>query len=94
MESANDGFKWFGEGFDGFPKKLPDDTVEYLVFLLDSNASDSQTASGLRTILQQVITWYKKAFKDYIWQRQSFNLELQKQHGKEFLAFAPMSHSC
>lgn len=35
-QPPDDGLKWFGEGFDGFPKRLPDDCVEYIIYLVDS----------------------------------------------------------
>ena len=36
----DDGLKWFGEGFDGFPKLLPEDCVEYTIYVLGSKLKD------------------------------------------------------
>ncbi|KAJ9624180.1 hypothetical protein H2203_005631 [Taxawa tesnikishii (nom. ined.)] len=56
----DDDFKWFGEGFEGFPKRLPEDCVEYIIY------RDSRCGEGLDG----------KLLRDYIWQRDSFTLEL------------------
>ncbi|KAF2814682.1 SGT1-domain-containing protein [Mytilinidion resinicola] len=42
-----DDFKWFGEGFDGFPKHLPEDCVEYMIILIHATLSDIQKRSWL-----------------------------------------------
>jgi hypothetical protein len=81
MEARGDDFKWFGEGFDGFPKKLPDDTVEYAVFIIDSKLSESQIISNLRSFLYEANAFSKKLLKDYIWQREGFRLELNRDDG-------------
>jgi hypothetical protein len=80
MESKDD-FKWFGEGFSGFPKKLPDDTVEYAVFMIDSKLAETQITARLRTVLQDTIAFAKDLLKGYIWQRDGFSLELKKHDG-------------
>nr|POE48863.1 protein ecdysoneless like [Quercus suber] len=73
----DDGLKWFGEGFDGFPKQLPDDCVEYVIYVLDENLKD---ASAFEKRLNQILDiskdWLDDLLKDYIWQRDSFNLKI------------------
>lgn len=74
---GDDDFKWFGEGFDGFPKRLPDDCVEYIIHLIDSKLF---TAASIRTRLNQLLRTSKdlkkKLLRDYIWQRDEFELKL------------------
>nr|POE92399.1 protein ecdysoneless like [Quercus suber] len=73
----DDGLKWFGEGFEGFPKRLPDDCVEYVIYVLDEELKD---AFATRTRLQQIVKitkdWRSDLLKDYIWQRDPFNLRI------------------
>lgn len=79
MEGQQDDLKWFGEGFDGFPKKLPDDVVEYMVFVIDSRLSDLQTRERLQAFQRALNILEKKFLKEYIWQRDSLKLELVRE---------------
>jgi hypothetical protein len=81
MEAPPGDFKWFGEGFDGFPKRLPDDTVEYAIYILDAKLADAQKRSRLNAILQAANELTKKSLKDYIWQREVFALNLERDNG-------------
>ena len=81
MEARQRDFKWFGEGFDGFPKRLPEDCVEYFIYIVDSKLSDSQIRSQLRQIQASASGLTKKLLTGYIWQRQSFKLELVHEDG-------------
>ncbi|KAI9757646.1 MAG: hypothetical protein M4579_003371 [Chaenotheca gracillima] len=78
MATAGDGLKWFGEGFDGFPRGLPDNCVEYVLYIIDEK---SQTDSELRGRLGQALNTANdlalKLLKNYIWQREPFELELR-----------------
>ncbi|TKA75035.1 hypothetical protein B0A49_02182 [Cryomyces minteri] len=75
-----DDFKWFGEGFNGFPKRLPEDCVEYVVYIVDSKLnSETQVRSRLKEFQSAAIALSKKLLKDYIWQRESFALEVQRE---------------
>ena len=52
-DQAKNDFKWFGEGFDGFPKNLPDDTVEYCLFVIDEKLDSIATIKArLNEILE------------------------------------------
>ncbi|KAL2356000.1 SGT1 protein-domain-containing protein [Cryomyces antarcticus] len=75
-----DDFKWFGEGFNGFPKRLPEDCVEYVVYIVDSELnSETQVRSRLKEFQNAAIALSKRLLKDYIWQRESFALEVQRE---------------
>jgi hypothetical protein len=77
-----DDFKWFGEGFEGFPKRLPDSTVEYTVFVVDQTLqNDSAVRTALNEITKEVNKLSKDLLKDYIWQREPFKLELARLEG-------------
>lgn len=75
--SQDDGFKWFGEGFEGFPKRLPEDCVEYIIHVVnDELTTPPQLRSRLNEILKATNESGKQLFKDYIWQRDQFALKL------------------
>ena len=76
MEKPKDDFKWFGEGFDGFPKHLPEDTVEYTLLIGDSTASQRDVLSRLEAVKREANALSARLLRDYIWQRDSFALEL------------------
>lgn len=74
--SQDDGLKWFGEGFDGFPKRLPEDCMEYMIYLIDSKLdSIAATRARLNDLLKNANQISKNLFKDYIWQRDPFSLK-------------------
>lgn len=76
-ELPDDGLKWFGEGFDGFPKRLPDDCVEYIIHIIDEKlANTAAIRSRLNEINKAANELKKKHLKDYIWQRDAFNLSI------------------
>lgn len=79
MDGHHDDLKWFGEGFDGFPKKLPNDVVEYIIFIIDSKLSDIQTRERLQAFQRALQTLEKRFLKEYIWQRDAINLKLVRE---------------
>jgi hypothetical protein len=82
MEPSPDyGFKWVGEGFEGFPKRLSEDTVEYAIYVVDPALSQTQKLAKLRRVLQEATNFTKELLKDYIWQRDEFVLELKLDDG-------------
>jgi hypothetical protein len=85
MDLPQDDLKWFGQGFDGFPKKLPDDVVEYIIFIIDTTLSDIQTRERLQAFQRSLYQLEKKFLKEYIWQRESLKLELVREDGRWLL---------
>jgi hypothetical protein len=81
MDFPQDDLKWFGEGFDGFPKKLPDDVVEYIVFIIDTKLSDTQTRERLQAFQRALNNLEKKFLREYIWQREAPKLDLVRDEG-------------
>ncbi|WPG97414.1 SGT1-domain-containing protein [Acrodontium crateriforme] len=77
FSQPDDGLKWFGEGFDGFPKRLPDDCVEYVIYAIDETiAGIAATRTRLNEIRKTALSLEKEFLKDYIWQRDGFQLKL------------------
>ena len=85
MDTPRDDFKWFGEGFDGFPKSLPEDCVEYAIYILDSKLTDLERREKLRQVQSSVFKLTNELLKDFIWQRESFKLLLKREEGRSFL---------
>jgi len=93
MENSNDDFKWFGEGFDGFPKRLPDDNIEYNIYVLDQNLPDTEIREKLRSVQSSATTLTRQLLKDFIWQRESFVLEHVREDGKVINKLSKLSAS-
>ena len=85
MNTLPDDFKWFGEGFDGFPKSLPEDCVEYTIYLVDSKLTDLERREQLRPVQSAATKLTNKLLKDFIWQRENFRISLQREEGRSFL---------
>lgn len=85
MSSQRKGPKSFGELFEGFSKALPEDTVEYAIYIIDPKLSDLGVRSRLNDILKESRESSKKYLKDYIWQQESFGLHLKRQDGLSYL---------
>lgn len=81
MAKEDEDFKWFGDGFDGFPRNLPEDTVEYVVHVVDPKLSGAEAKSRLNAIDRAASELKKQYLKDYIWQRDDFNLQLKRENG-------------
>jgi hypothetical protein len=81
MEAPQDIPSNFENGFEPFLKSLPDDTVEYVIYILDSKLADAQVRSRLNVILQAANDFTKNLLKDYIWQRDDFKLSLKREDG-------------
>lgn len=85
MDTSRDEFKWFGEGFEGFPKSLPEDCVEYTIYILDSRLTDLERREQLRAVQNAAIKLTNGLLKDFIWQREDFKLTLEREEGRSFL---------
>lgn len=82
MDGPKDDFKWFGEGFDGFPKRLPDDCVEYTICIIDSKLSDSEIHDQLRQVQTAGTKLTNELLKDFLWQREGIQFDLTRGGGK------------
>ncbi len=85
MNPKQDDLKWFGEGFDGFPKALPEDCAEYTIYIIDSNLKDLELRNQLREVQSAATRLTKKLLKGFIWQREEFQLLLEREGARNFL---------
>lgn len=86
MSSSNEGPKSFGELFEGFLKSLPEDTVDYAVYIVDTKLAESGVRSRLNDVLKESKELSKKYLKDYVWQREPFGLQLKRQDELSYLS--------
>lgn len=83
MESVQDKFKGFGAGFEGFPKRLPEDCVEYSLFIIDAKLkTNRERLARLETVRKAASKLTGTLLKEYIWQRDSFRWEIESKDGK------------
>ncbi|KIW11519.1 hypothetical protein PV08_10820 [Exophiala spinifera] len=88
MPPTEEDIAWFRSTFHPIPKPaLPDDTIEYSLYILSPSESenDSETRVRLRDVQKQATDLQRQYLKDYIWQRQGFSLELNKEDGLSLL---------
>ena len=67
---------------DDFDKHLSENTVEYLIFNIDAKSEAKTQLSQLEAIRQSALKLSNSLSKDYIWQKDEFNIELKNQDGK------------
>ncbi|KAI9731473.1 MAG: hypothetical protein M1818_007863 [Claussenomyces sp. TS43310] len=77
MERPEDDLERFGEGFDGFPKRLADDCVEYMLFIPDSRLTQREALTRLELVRNEALSLTGTLLQDYIWQRDEFRLKLR-----------------
>lgn len=78
---------------------LSENCVEYMVFLIDSQLDARQVLSRLEAVKKSALQLAAGLTRDYIWQRDSFSLEVKSRSGEllsKVLAFSlhiEMQHS-
>ena len=82
MERSKGEVKWFREGRSRFPKTLPEDSVEYAIYIIDTKLSDFQVQEQFRQVQKAGIKLMNDLLKDYIWQRERIQLDLIREKGK------------
>jgi hypothetical protein len=60
---------------------LPENSVEYYLFCIDRHIEARKRLSQLESVRQHALELCRSLAKDYIWQRQEFNLELRNEQG-------------
>ena len=75
-----DDFKWFGEGFEGFPRVPQDSTVEYSVYFLSSSEGCTLNAK-LEEARKYAVELTHGLLADYIWHVQGFTLDTTSKNG-------------
>ena len=85
MDDQKADCEWPAQSFETLPRTLPEDCVEYVIYLIDSNLSDLDVREKLRDVHSTATTLTKGLLKDFIWQRESFQLSLQREKDRSLL---------
>jgi len=85
MGEPQNGFKWFGEGFNGFPKTLPEDCAEYAIYIIDSKLNDLEKREKLRRIQSAGQRLTAELTKGFIWQREGIQFALERDGSQSFV---------
>ncbi|CRJ79862.1 hypothetical protein BN1708_000113 [Verticillium longisporum] len=71
---------------DGLDKRLPENCVEYLLFLVDQNSTDRRKElSKLEDLRKNALASAKDVASGYIWQRGEFSLEVKSDQGLAYV---------
>ncbi|GFP55111.1 protein ecdysoneless homolog [Trichoderma asperellum] len=75
-----------GEAEAAAVEQLPENTVEYMLFVMDNQQTEARrTRPRLETIRKAAVGLVQSLTKDYIWQREGFELSFGSQNGLLFL---------
>lgn len=67
---------------DGLERQLPENNVEYLLFLVDEQIDVRNHLAGLEIVRKAAVQLSHTFTVDYIWQRDEFNLALKNETGE------------
>ncbi|KAI1345966.1 SGT1-domain-containing protein [Xylaria sp. FL0043] len=73
------------DGPESFPRSLPDNCVEYMLFVLDGTLEPRALLTELENIRKSAMQLCLATTKDYIWQRDSFQLQVKRTNGLVYL---------
>lgn len=71
-------------GFKGFERSLPENCVEYMLFVIDTKLQQQQQQhvfSRLDAVRKAAVQLSSRLTSDYIWQRDTFNVEVKNDKG-------------
>lgn len=87
MDAPSNDFNGFGDGFEGFPKRLPEDCVEYSLFIIDSKLkAQKELLARLEVVRKEALKLTDSLLKEYIWQRDGFKVEVESGKGAPSLS--------
>lgn len=67
---------------DGFERQLPDNTVEYLLFIVDDQLDARKLLTELEVVRKAAVQLSQTLAGGYIWQRDEFKVELKNETGE------------
>lgn len=67
--------------FEGFARTLPENCVEYMLFVIEADTEPKKILSGLEAVRKAGLRLCSQLTKDYIWQRDGFGLEIKVENG-------------
>ncbi|KAI0880996.1 SGT1-domain-containing protein [Annulohypoxylon maeteangense] len=84
MDSAGN-IEFSKDGFGELPRSLPENCVEYLLFVVDNKNEARSPLPYLEDVRKAAIQLCDKMTKGYIWQRDSFQLRLERNQDLVYL---------
>ncbi|KAI0798308.1 SGT1-domain-containing protein [Xylaria sp. FL0064] len=73
------------DGVEPFPRSIPDNCVEYMLFVFESTLEPRALLTELENIRKSAMQLCLATTKDYIWQRDSFQLQVKRTNGLVYL---------
>ncbi|KAJ1325604.1 SGT1-like protein [Microdochium nivale] len=73
------------DGFQGFPRKLPENCVEYVLVAIDKHLETRKLLSELEHVRKLALQSCADLTKDYIWQRDGFQLQIKSEGSLHYL---------
>ncbi|KAK7931919.1 s.t1.c1 [Apiospora marii] len=70
---------------EGFPRQLPENCVEYILFVINDQLEARRKLSALESVRKRAMHLAGALTKDYIWQRDALNLEVKNDRGFVYL---------
>lgn len=68
-------------------EQLSENTVEYMLFVVENQQSEARKSrTRLETIRKTAVDLVQSLTKDYIWQREGFEISLKSEHGESSIA--------
>jgi hypothetical protein len=71
--------------FKEYERVLPENCVEYMLFVIEPDLQAKQIHSSLEAVRKAAVQLANQLTKDYIWQRDGFSLETKTDQGKASL---------
>jgi hypothetical protein len=69
------------DGFDGFERRLPENRVEYMLFVIESQLESRKTPASLEAVRKAAVALSSELTNDHIWQREKFQLDAKSKEG-------------
>lgn len=80
------------QGFGGFRMTLPENCVEYMLFVVEDDAQESSRLQSLEAVRRAATKKASDLTNNYIWQRETFSLETKIENGMAFLALPTLPY--
>ncbi|KAI1385280.1 SGT1-domain-containing protein [Hypoxylon trugodes] len=86
MDPMEDKIEFSQADFDGFPRRLPENCVEYVLFIIDEKLEGRSQFLELENIRKTALQLCDNIAGGYIWQRDSFQLRLERDQDLIYLS--------
>ena len=81
-EAKGNDLSTLNEMIENHSRVLPENCVEYFIYIIDTTIKDIEARQKLRTVQSSATSFVKTLLKGYIWQRDSFQIGLTQEKGE------------